>query len=188
MEREVYAGQLAQTSGVGKQAILQEIKRCRGQRLWQAKRKQARRTLTPVNQVQPKNRQLRYENPRSARAEEGVLRLLMLDPLPGKRGGGPHPGAIFLPRCWARSMGPFWPTWPRGGPCSWGPWRGSWTGAEIALLADLLGRPASLENGAAALADCRAVIEDEARKRDSDENDDAVLMAARDNYRKKKTI
>ena len=65
---------------------------------------------------------------------------------------------------------------------------GELEGAEIALLADLLGRPASLENGAAALADCRAVIEDEARKRDSDENDDAVLMAARDNYRKKKTI
>ena len=64
---------------------------------------------------------------------------------------------------------------------------GELEGAEIALLADLLGRPASLENGAA-LADCRAVIEDEARKRDSDENDDAVLMAARDNYRKKKTI
>lgn len=35
--------------------------------------------MIPVNQIQPKNRQLRYENPRSARAEEGVLRLLMLD-------------------------------------------------------------------------------------------------------------
>lgn len=35
--------------------------------------------MIPVNQIQPKNRQLRYENPRSARAEEGILRLLMLD-------------------------------------------------------------------------------------------------------------
>ena len=45
--REVYAGQLAQQTGVGKDAILQEIKRCRSQRLWKARKKQARRTLTP---------------------------------------------------------------------------------------------------------------------------------------------
>ena len=38
VEREVYAGQLAQASGVGKQAILQEIQRCRSQRLRQAPR------------------------------------------------------------------------------------------------------------------------------------------------------
>ena len=75
VEREVYAGQLAQQTGVGKDAILQEIKRCRSQRLWKARKKQARRTLTPVNQVQPKDRRMRYDNPRSARAEEGILRL-----------------------------------------------------------------------------------------------------------------
>lgn len=187
VEREVYAGQLAQTSGVGKQAILQEIKRCRGQWLWQAKRKQARRTLTPVNQVQPKNRQLRYENPRSARAEEGVLRLLMLDSSLEKGVAGLTPEQFSSPVL-GKIYGALLAHLAQGRTLQLGALEGELEGAEIALLADLLGRPASLENGAAALADCRAVIEDEARKRDSDENDDAVLMAARDNYRKKKTI
>ena len=187
VEREVYAGQLAQTSGVGKQAILQEIKRCRGQRLWQAKRKQARRTLTPVNQVQPQNRQLRYENPRSARAEEGVLRLLMLDSSLEKGVAGLTPEQFSSPVL-GKIYGALLAHLAQGRTLQLGALEGELEGAEIALLADLLGRPASLENGAAALADCRAVIEDEARKRDSDENDDAVLMAARDNYRKKKTI
>lgn len=187
VEREVYAGQLAQTSGVGKQAILQEIKRCRGQRLWQAKRKQARRTLTPVNQVQPKNRQLRYENPRSARAEEGVLRLLMLDSSLEKGVAGLTPEQFSSPVL-GKIYGALLAHLAQRRTLQLGALEGELEGAEIALLADLLGRPASLENGAAALADCRAVIEDEARKRDSDENDDAVLMAARDNYRKKKTI
>ena len=187
VEREVYAGQLAQTSGVGKQAILQEIKRCRGQRLWQAKRKQARRTLTPVNQVQPKNRQLRYENPRSARAEEGILRLLMLDGSLEKGVAGLTPEQFSSPVL-GKIYGALLAHLAQGRTLQLGALEGELEGAEIALLADLLGRPASLENGAAALADCRAVIEDEARKRDSDENDDAVLMAARDNYRKKKTI
>lgn len=187
VEREVYAGQLAQTSGVGKQAILQEIKRCRGQRLWQAKRKQARRTLTPVNQVQPKNRQLRYENPRSARAEEGVLRLLMLDSSLEKGVAGLTPEQFSSPVL-GKIYGALLAHLAQGRTLQLGALEGELEGEEIALLADLLGRPASLENGAAALADCRAVIEDEARKRDSDENDDAVLMAARDNYRKKKTI
>ena len=187
VEREVYAGQLAQTSGVGKQPILQEIKRCRGQRLWQAKRKQARRTLTPVNQVQPKNRQLRYENPRSARAEEGVLRLLMLDSSLEKGVAGLTPEQFSSPVL-GKIYGALLAHLAQGRTLQLGALEGELEGAEIALLADLLGRPASLENGAAALADCRAVIEDEARKRDSDENDDAVLMAARDNYRKKKTI
>ena len=71
VEREVYAGQLAQTSGVGKQAILQEIKRCRGQRLWQAKREAGPAHPHPGEPGPAQKRQLRYENPRSARARRG---------------------------------------------------------------------------------------------------------------------
>ena len=71
-EREVYAGQLSEITGIGKSALLQEIQRVRDIRLRTAKKKQTRREMIPVNQIQPKNRQLRYENPRSARAEEGI--------------------------------------------------------------------------------------------------------------------
>ena len=42
-------------------------------------RQEERRSLAPVRELQPKNRELRYENLRSARAEEGVLRIVLLD-------------------------------------------------------------------------------------------------------------
>ena len=79
VEREVYAGQVSDLTGIGKPALLQEIGRARNSKLWAAKKKQTRRDMTPVTQVQPRARQMRYENTRSARAEEGILRLLMLD-------------------------------------------------------------------------------------------------------------
>ena len=65
---------------------------------------------------------------------------------------------------------------------------GELEGAEIALLADLLGRPASWKTAPPPWPTAGPSSRTRARKRDSDENDDAVLMAARDNYRKKKTI
>lgn len=40
MEREVYAGQLSEMTGVGKAALLQEIQRVQDQRLRAAKKKQ----------------------------------------------------------------------------------------------------------------------------------------------------
>ena len=79
VEQEVFAAQVSQRTGVGKDAVLQEIKQARNRSLRAAKRKQDRRDLTPLNQIQPRDRQLRYDNPRSARAEEGILRLLMMD-------------------------------------------------------------------------------------------------------------
>ncbi|MCD7928120.1 MAG: DNA primase, partial [Oscillospiraceae bacterium] len=45
-----------------------------------ARRQEERQAMTPADRVQPTQRQLRYENIRSARAEEGVIRLLLLDP------------------------------------------------------------------------------------------------------------
>ena len=58
---------------------------------------------------------------------------------------------------------------------------------EITLLAHILGQPVAMEHSAAAMIDYRAVIEREAMRRQNT-NDEAVLLAARDTYRKKKSI
>ena len=79
VEREVYAGRCAEAAGVSKDAVLQEVERQRKKRSWQAKKQQERQNLTPARQLQPKDRGLRYENVRSARAEEGILRIVLLD-------------------------------------------------------------------------------------------------------------
>lgn len=186
VEREVYAGQLAQTAGVGKDALLQEIKRCRSQRLYQAKKKQERRDLLPVNRVQPKARQLHYDNPRSARAEEGILRLLMLDSSLVKLTQGLQPEDFSSPVL-GRLYGLLLDHLDQGRSLQLGALEGELTGEESTLLAEILGQPAALENGAAAMADYRAVLETE-RMKQQPTTDEAVLLAARETYRKKKSI
>ena len=186
VEREVYAGQLAETTGVGKSALLQEIQRCQDQRLRAAKKKQARRNMTPVTQIQPKARQLRYDNPRSARAEEGILRLLMLDGTLVKNLQGLEAGQFSSPVL-GKIYGVLLGHLQGGRPLQLGALEGELEGEEIALLAEILGRPAALENGAAAMADYRAVLDTERMKQQTT-TDEAVLLAARETYRKKKSI
>lgn len=186
VEREVHAGQLAQTAGVGKEALLQEIQRCRRKRFYQAKKKQERRDLTPVNQIQPKSRQMRYDNPRSARAEEGILRLLMLDSSLARQISDLTP-ADFTAPVLGKIYGVLRDRMDQGRSLQLGALEGELSGEEISLLTEIMGRPASLENGAAAMADYRSVMETERMKQQTT-TDEAVLLAARDNYRKKKGI
>lgn len=186
VEREVHAGQLAQTAGVGKEALLQEIQRCRRKRFYQAKKKQERRDLTPVNQIQPKSRQMRYENPRAARAEEGILRLLLLDGGLAQQIPDLTPEAFTAPVL-GKIYGVLRERLDQGRSLQLGALEGELSGEEISLLAEIMGRPASLENGAAAMADYRSVMETERMKQQTT-TDEAVLLAARDNYRKKKGI
>lgn len=79
VEREVYAGRCAEAAGVSKDAVLQEVNLLRKKQFRQAKKQEERQNLTPIRQIQPKSRELRYINVRSARAEEGVLRIVLLD-------------------------------------------------------------------------------------------------------------
>ena len=79
VEREIYAGRCAETAKVSKEAVLQEVERLRKKQRWQARKQEERQSLVPTRQLQPKDRSLRYANVRSARAEEGVLRVVLLD-------------------------------------------------------------------------------------------------------------
>ena len=80
VEREIYGGHAAQTAGITPEAMKLEVDRALKGRLRKEKKRQERMDLNPVSQVQPKARSLRYKNVRSARAEEGLVRLLLLDP------------------------------------------------------------------------------------------------------------
>ena len=185
VEREVYAGQLSELTGVGKTALLQEIQRSRNQRMRSAKRKQARRDMTPVTQVQPKARQMRYENPRSARAEEGILRLLILDGSLLRETEGLEPDQFSSPY-----LGKIYEVLRRrireGRALQLGMLEGELDRDEIELLADILRQPEALENGKRAMADYRAILDTEQMKRGAD--DEAALLAAREKYRQKKSI
>lgn len=81
IERELFGNKAAEKAGVSGSAFAQEVERWRKNRDKQTRKKQERKDLTPTLQLQPKERGLRYDNVRSARAEEGVLRLMVMDPL-----------------------------------------------------------------------------------------------------------
>lgn len=79
VEREIYGGRAADIAGISRQAMAQEVERLRKRRGWEARRKQERQALAPAQRLQPKERALRYKDVRSARAEEGILRVVLLD-------------------------------------------------------------------------------------------------------------
>ena len=77
--RDVYAGRVAEIAGVGKDAVVQEVSDKRD-KLFSSGRKKIERESLPENIRQPADRELRYTNLKSAMGEEGIIRLLFLEP------------------------------------------------------------------------------------------------------------
>ena len=121
-------------------------------RLRKEKKQQERRDLTPASQLQPRARGLRYENIRSARAEEGLLRLLLLDPGLLSAGWGDLTGEEFssplLGRAFdlLRPSGAGGPVHPAGRP------GGELTGEEMDHLAQVAAQPEYTANGRQSIA------------------------------------
>jgi DNA primase len=102
VEREVYAGRAAETAGVSREAMLAEIERARKRLAAAAKKKIEKEASRPAGAMQPADRSMRYTDVRSAAAEEGVVRLLMLDPsliskcdLKGEEFTSPFLGSVY---------------------------------------------------------------------------------------------
>ena len=79
-ERQVYAKRVAELAGVNGDVIAAEVERVRKGLISKAARDERRAVSRPEQMVQPTDRQLHYDNPASAVAEEGVIRLLYLEP------------------------------------------------------------------------------------------------------------
>jgi len=185
IEREICGAKAAAAAGISQEAMSQEVERFRKHQTWQARRKQARKDLTPAVQLQPKVRELRYENMRSARAEEGVLRLLLLEPalfptaeaLPPDHFSSPVLGKIFsllLNR------------YREGRSTQLAALAGALSGEEMNHLAGIMDQPEALAHGQQALQDYIEVIETEALKRGGGNAVDP-LLAAREKFREKKS-
>lgn len=97
VERQVYAMRVAGLAGVPDDVVTGEVERRRKRLVNRAYREQAREQERPERQAQPAEKELRYEDPVSARAEEGLIRLLSLEPALGKREGLPAAGDFSSP-------------------------------------------------------------------------------------------
>ncbi len=80
VEREVYAMRVAELAGVSSAVVTEEVERGRKKLLAKAKKQYERDMTRPARMAQPDSRNIRYENQRSAMAEEGLIRLLYLEP------------------------------------------------------------------------------------------------------------
>ncbi len=80
IKREVYGGRVAESAGITQEAMKIEVDKAYKRRTARDKKKQEKIDLAPVRALQPKDRSIRYDNVKSALAEEGVLAQVMREP------------------------------------------------------------------------------------------------------------
>ena len=80
VQREVYAGRVAEAAKISMEAMHLEVNRAFKKRIAREKKKQEKIDLAPARTLQPRTRAIRYNNMKSARAEETVLALCMREP------------------------------------------------------------------------------------------------------------
>lgn len=80
VQREVYAGRVAEVAKISLDAMKLEVNRAYKRRQYQEKKKQEKIDLSPAKNLQPKSRAIRYDNLKSAMAEEMMLSLVLREP------------------------------------------------------------------------------------------------------------
>ena len=80
IKREVYGGRVAESAGISLDAMKLEIGKAYKRRTNAEKKKQEKIDLEPMRNLQPKERSIRYDNMKSARAEEVVIAQIIREP------------------------------------------------------------------------------------------------------------
>ena len=165
VEREVYAGRCAQEAKVSKESVLQETDRLRRRRGREVRKQEERQNLTPARQLQPKSRDLRYQNVRSARAEEGVLRVVLLDPELFRELEGLEPEHFSAPHL-GKAYGLLRQRWREGKSVMLPALEGQLSAEELDGLTAAAQQPQARSTAREALEDCKQTILAEHRKGD----------------------
>ena len=179
VERDIYTVRAAEAAGFSTEAMRSEVNRAFKRRMGQNRKTLERREMSPVLTNQPTERSIRYENLRSAMAEEGVIRLLYQDsslfgdtpPLAESEFSSPLLGRIFTQLWDSRGR-----THNLTSLCA------VLSGEEMSHLTNLLQKPESTANSTQALQDYIRIIRQEQQKSCADD----PLKHAMDSYQKKK--
>ena len=185
VEREVYAGRAAETAGISRTAMLTEVERARRKKQGQERRTLQRENLNTAALRQPRDRTIRYTDLRSAMAEEGVIRLLLLDgtladkcrELSQEAFSSPFLGRIYRTLTEA---------WDEGQALTAASLAAHCTPEEMSHLSGVLQKPESIANADRALEDYIQVIRHSAEKRQGEEPDDPLRAAVEKNKADKK--
>lgn len=164
VEREIYTVRAAEAAKLSPDALRLEVQRAVKRRGYREKREQEKRDLNIAARSQPRERAIRYDDLRSAMAEEGVLRLLASDenvfgdtpPLREEEFSSPLLGRLFT-RLWQQRQ--------ETGRISLPLLAESFAPEEISHLTAILQKPESLKNAPQALRDYIRIIRSEYEKR-----------------------
>ena len=184
VEREIYAARAAELAKITPEAMKLEVQRAFKRRIARDRQIKQRQDLNPAQTLQPRERTLRYENIRSARAEEGILRILLLDdslfpaepPLTEAQFSSPLLGRVFTL---------LWQAKTDGRPVTLGALMESLSSEEASHITSICQQPESPQNARQALADYIRIVKTEADKRTGGGNIDP-LLAATEKYKDKK--
>ena len=164
VRRQVYAQRVAETAGLKGEVVADDVER-RHKRLVRSTQKTEQREQTrPEKLMQPAARELRYEDPESAAAEEGLIRLLYLEPALVKTPGLPLVSDFSAP-----ALGKIYEIITNrirnGETVSADLLSGELTGDEMSLLISLLQKPEALSRSSQSAADYIAKIRERAQYR-----------------------
>ena len=169
VERQVYAMRVAELAGVKADAVSDEVERRRKRLLGKARQEQTRRQTQPERQMQPEQRELHFEDPASAAAEKGIVRLLYLEPELSRGGGLPAP-EDFSSSALAHIYSVLLEKARRGEALSAATLGEALSGGEMSLLVQLLQEPERLSQGERALNDyIERIRERREQKTDTDD-------------------
>jgi DNA primase len=151
------------------------------------RRRELRRDLNPATQiVQPQERALRYENVRSARAEGGLIRLLLMDdsifPEPFPLSPDDFSSPVLRKAFFA-----LWERKRRGDPIAFHVLSEALAPEEASLVTGIYQAPESSENAARALSDYITVVREESEKRRGADAQEDALTKLTKKYQKQKT-
>lgn len=183
VEREIYTLRAAEAAKISPEAMKLEVQRAFKRRMARERKAETRKNLNPALRSQPQERSLRYDNIRSARAEEGLLRLLLMDEslfpqelsLREEQFSSPLLGRAFF-RLWQVKSG--------GRSVSLSLLSDTLTQEEMNHVTAVCQQPESLQNGAQAMSDYIRIIQTEYNKRAGAAMD--PLLAATEKYKNKK--
>lgn len=184
VEREIYGNRAADAAGISREAMAQEVEQQRRQKGRQARRQEERRSLTPTQTLQPKQRELRYTNVRSALAEEGVLRVVLLDGSYFKQLSDLQESDFSAPLL-GRAYGLLRQRWQEGKPVSLAALDGVFTPEEMDHLSAVVQQPQPMHTAQAALDDYKQTILAQHRRADIHSGQD--LAQLRDQLKQKKS-
>lgn len=169
VERQVYSMRVASMAGVSNELVEDEVKRRRKRAVKSAQKSSERELAHPERQIQPKDKSIKYDDPVSATAEEGIIRLLFLDQGIFKGKEFPEPEEFSSPAL-SKIYAVLKDKFEHGGIISTATMGAALEPQEAALLASILQKPEMLRNGEKALSDYIERIKQQNRLKNSGED------------------